>query len=243
MEMLRNAVAAAILAGGLMTAPAGATVMEAVFTGTVSSGYDLTGEFISPESYLDGQSFTLTYIYDTAIGYRDTITDAYDLVYGGSTHPAPNPTISAILTIGARSLSIAGEYNSSYSLCDLTFCAYDTYEAFVHDDVRTLDGSVYSSYFNVAVFGMQVGMPIDLETAFQFNTDDNYEIGSFSYSNHDGSTETLLQYTHGFLDLDSVTVSVLDDAPAPVPLPASGLMLAGAGLSLAALRRRGKRAA
>ena len=85
----------ASLAG--VSTPASAITMQAVFTGTVVHGDDITGLFgLGDNSRLDGLGFTMTFIYDPATPGAIRHTDAYnDQVYGGSLHGAVTPMISA----------------------------------------------------------------------------------------------------------------------------------------------------
>ncbi len=100
-------VAAAI---GLAGIPAQAAVMQAVYTGTVTTAYDETGVFgASDPSALDGLAYTLTYIYDTALGIRTTNANS-DLVEGGSAVATISPMLSAVLTINGSSVSFSSAY-------------------------------------------------------------------------------------------------------------------------------------
>ena len=110
-------VASALFALG---APASATVMQATFSGTISSGLDETGEYGAAGMLLNGQSFSLQFTYDTTLSIRDqhtthyldfndfAVTETVDQLYGGGYFGNASPVLSTNFTIGTTSHSYAG---------------------------------------------------------------------------------------------------------------------------------------
>jgi hypothetical protein len=80
---LRLMICAAMLAG---TAPASAVVRTAVFTGEVTSGYDLTGLFGVISNDLTGVAFRATYTYESTRGGQ-VITASSEERSGGGNFP------------------------------------------------------------------------------------------------------------------------------------------------------------
>ncbi len=56
----------ALLLGG---SSASAAIVRVTYTGTVSFGYDQTGVFGAPDAYLTGESYTVSYVFDTTRGF------------------------------------------------------------------------------------------------------------------------------------------------------------------------------
>jgi hypothetical protein len=63
---LKSVVAASAFFGIVSTASA--EVVFVTYKGTVSVGYDQTGIFGPPNSSLDGEKYTASYIFDTSVG-------------------------------------------------------------------------------------------------------------------------------------------------------------------------------
>ncbi len=233
----------ALAIGG--AAPAAAATIQATYTGTVYSSYDATGVFGVPDTSLDGQAYTLTYLFDTALGVRNGAgPGTYDDVSGGAAvgGAITNPTLSATLSIGGHSQTVAGDYFSQYQICDLSYCGVDQHYAYVLDFVPQLDGSFMQGYlFASAYDGLLDFLPDDLETPFSVVLSSlAYHYGAFAFTTFDAVALDYPVNASGNLRLDQLTVTNLDVAP--VPLPAAGLLLTGA-LSAFGLTRRRRRAA
>lgn len=237
--------AAALTATLTLAHGAGAATMQATLTGTVYSSYDLTGLFGAAGGTLDGLGFSLTYVYDTALGGRYTSPGSQDQVYGGTSYNVANPTISARLSIAGNSQSVGGSYSSVYSLCNIGTCGADQYDASVSDFLVQPDGSFSYNTLSAYLFDYRDFLPDSLDTAFRVANLANslQQGGYFQFLTYDAATQSYPVYTTGYLMLNSLSVSQV--GVAPVPLPASALMLlAGTGgLGALKLRRRRRRAA
>ena len=212
-----------------------AATIKAVYSGTVTSVYR-AGE--GPDyGDLTGQAFTTTYIYDTAMGNRDTITDnnrLIDALSGGAFTSVPNPLISAQFQVGdlivnvnpdntfnARIDKMAGG-NTYYHTANSDTTADPTYILFQN-------GLGYSTF----------NPPNSLDTPFSvadipdFGGNGQFAIGRVSGD----QTVYITAYS---LSATTFTVSLVTDdpTPSPVPVPAAGTLLLGAIAALRLLRRR-----
>lgn len=238
MGILSNGLAAAALAAGVVAAPAEAAVMQAVFTGIVSSGSDPSGLF-GVGATLDGEDFTLTYVYDTSLGGRITLPES-DYVFGGDGHALATPTISANLRIGSGSQNVDGTRESSFFVCQAVACSVPMYDTRAVDYMEQPDGSYVFNYVQAAVDDISLSVPDNLDTPFSVSIAALQQFGAFQFLSVDAVTGNVPIYTVGLLTFDRVAVTEV--GATPVPLPAAFPLLAGA-LGLLALLFRRRRAA
>ena len=119
--------ALALATGAGATQTASATTVQWTVTGTVSYSQDLTGLFGAPGGTLDGQTFMLTYLFDTALGVRSSIPQPpSDQVNGGTAIGATSPTLSARLEIAGHTQTISGARYSYYTVCDGSGCGLNS---------------------------------------------------------------------------------------------------------------------
>jgi len=101
--------------------PSHATLMQAVFTGTINAdligGAGSAGFFGLQEDQLIGQAFTMTFRYDTSLG---TLTegDGQAILEGGATPGTTSPVLSSTLTINRVTLSIPSVVSSDIGAND-----------------------------------------------------------------------------------------------------------------------------
>lgn len=221
-----------VAAAGMLSDAAAATVQVRV-NGTISNSSDMTGLFGAPGSTLDGQAFTLSYKFDTTKGYRDNQGPSYyDVVYGGAWYGVQSPTLSATLSIGGHTQSIAGQGGSTYYVCDASYCGGNSFSASAADYQPV--GPNLSVYNSVGMYftDPSANVPDTLDRSFTYTPSRSATVwGDFQFQTFDTSTWTYQTLTQGNLSIDSVTV-------AAVPLPAAGLALLGALGGLGAMSRR-----
>lgn len=231
------AISIALAAAGIST-EASAVTMKITVSGTATGSFDTTGVFGAAGRTLDGQAFTLRYVFDTALGNRANLgPDVYDYVYGGGQTGFANPTISADFTIGGHTESVVGLAGSGYYVGDAAFLGGDSFGATAVDFgsiSSTL--SVYNS-LGFYVTDPGVKLPDTIDKSFTYMpTAGATVVSEFVFHTFDNSTHSSQKLAQGQLSISSVTV-------APVPLPAAGLVLAGALGGLGALARRRRAAA
>lgn len=95
----------AIFACASFSVAATAGVKQAVWTGTIASGFDTAGIFGAAGTDLGGFSYTAVFRYDPSLGIRFT-TAEYDIAYGGSVYGAPTPMSYAAITINGVTRTI-----------------------------------------------------------------------------------------------------------------------------------------
>ena len=230
--MLKSLLTATVL--GMTALPVAAAVMQIEYTGTVTGGYDATDVFGTAATDLTGLTYTMTYTYDTSVGFRGTDPNS-DTVYGGSAYALPSPTTST-LVINGSALDGNGDYYSfDQRHNDGTFYAYTVDYA----NQYTIDPVTGAYVFNANQFyayDLALGLPADLEAPYSFDVADGSGGGSFQYQVHD-PIGGITDYAYGNMNVNRVTITQVNDV-APVPLPASvGFLIAGLG-ALVGLRSR-----
>lgn len=237
--MFRFLIATSALA--LTAASAEAATMKAVYTGTVYSSYDQTGVFGEADTSLDGLSYLLTFIYDTALGNRNTLPGYYDEVSGGEVYSAStDPILSAKLTINGKSFSVDGSYQG-FAGVQSDNSSYSNYYHYAHEyDPGDEDGKYKYSYINQNSNFTEGTVPeLDVATTL---TGSYYSYwGYFQKYEYDYTTGAYLSYAHGYLDPDKLVITRYtpdDGGPAPVPLPAAAGLMAAALGALGTLARR-----
>ena len=155
--MLRIGIFCATVFVAAVPAASGAATMQAIYTGTVSGSYDMTGLFgRAPGASLDGLAFSLTYTYDTSLGLRYTSATS-DEIYGGAGYGAPSPIFSAVLNIGGVAKVIFGTTYSfarqfdgfGYDYLD-HYQQEDTYDPVLGGPSTYAFGSLYADTLDVS---------------------------------------------------------------------------------------------
>ncbi len=232
--MLKIVCATAALA--LMSIPASAATMKAVYSGKVNYGYDQTGIFGTAGADLSGLDYELTYVYDTAKGYRWT-GGGYDEVYGGTGYGNESPILSAKLKINGHSTDFGGDYYGfAYAYSDQTSYSYRYDYAYDY----SWDGSHYSYDYIYSYAGFNQGSSGNLEDIANL-TADGWGYSYFQKYDYDYNNWEASSYTYGSLGASKVSIS--PNEPAAVPLPASALLLLSGFGGLGALRSLRRRAA
>ena len=229
--MLKSLLTATVL--GMTALPVAAAVMQIEYTGTVTSGYDETGVFGTAATDLTGLTYTMTYTYDTSVGFRGTDPNR-DTVYGGYLYGLPSPTTST-LVINGSTLDGNGDYygyDQRYNDGTSAFTQDYSYQY----TVDPLTGAYVLNYNYFYAYDLTLGLPVDLETPYSFDVADGYGYGQFQYQVYDPISGTT-EYAYANMNVNLVTITQVNDV-APVPLPASvGFLIAGLG-ALVGLRSR-----
>lgn len=223
-------------------AASGAATMQAIYTGTVSGSYDMTGLFgRAPGASLDGLAFSLTYTYDTSLGLRYTSATS-DEIYGGAGYGAPSPIFSAVLNIGGVAKVIFG---TTYSFArQFDGFGYDYLDHYQQEDTYDPQSGAFSQNY-VHQWGYDYGdaLPINLDLPFSLSglASTGQFAGAFGFFSYDPVLGGPSTYAFGSLYADTLDVSAV--APAAVPLPAGAGLVVTALAALRGLRSRRARAA
>lgn len=222
----------------LMALPASAATFKAVYTGTVNSSSNQTGEFGTTEVQgLDGLDFVLTFIYDPSVGLEFS-NSAIRSVSGGTITATSSPIIMSSISINGVTRTVDGAFAGSVGVqvtepCPNCLDSVDHFaQAFVSAPSRELNYAL-----SAQILDFDLPIPLSLTTPFGF-TVPAAPLSSFGFfSFFDSIDGVLVESVSGSLTLQTVSVSEVRDV-SPVPLPAGlPLLLAGLG-ALAVVRKR-----
>jgi hypothetical protein len=238
---LRSCAAVAALAFAAAQ-PAAAAIITVTATGTLSSGFDQSGLFGSPNTDLTGAVFSTVYTYDTANGVYEAYPNS-EAVSGGihqnNTIPSPG---SAVITVNGVTATNSGNVGSL-----LVAGSGNQYWAEViqrsWSDHVTVEDSIDLQGHRPAGTGLFDSWHSDCSP-------DDMCRGSFYFTNYyyntnPGSPAYYLFVDTGQFNVDSIDVVVSGyGGPGAVPEPETwALMIAGFGMAGASLRHRRKASA
>jgi hypothetical protein len=223
---------AALCAAGtlLLAGQASAAIMQATFTGTLTSGTDISGVFGDAGSSLGGQAYTSVFGYDTTLGYFAEFGGGgvfgFNQSGGTGTSTPLSPVTSAALTVGGATVTITPIVSADFGAVWIT-------TAPIYDVTADAGGGNRFAAYTSAKVGQLTNDPAQtFDLAGLGSADFTYATGPAAFSAK-GSVAR-------------VSVICLDDCPplAGVPEPSTwALMLSGfVGLGAALRRRRRTRA-
>lgn len=233
MVLLRRLVALAALLSAFGT-PAAAMVVQYTYSGLVTTGADVTGLFGSAGAGLDGQGYSLSFTYDTARGSR-IAGPGFDQIGGGAWSGSASPMLSAVLTIGGRSLSFGTGDRALLTALDggIWFPGPSIELEAYQSSAGPLPGShLDSTIFDTVVDTGASGLP-SLDAPGPMRNSLGRGNGFFSYLLTSGNGE-VIGHAWGYLHATGATAGT----PVPVPAPPAAALLAGAVAGLALIRRR-----
>jgi hypothetical protein len=232
---MRTGLVLALVLAGFIATPASAKIWIATFTGTVSGGFDTTGEFGLPGAPVTGKNFTVTIQYDPMLGsgYSFATPPLYvtegETRLGGSYYGAEaNPLLSVILTIDGLSHEFANSYQGLVGVENTHF-----YDQSIHGGINFQTRESYENFLTIDMTTLDA--PINLNTPFsggpsQYPGIPGLSIGTGQITSHDPGHYRFAQINF------AVTHATLRSA-APEP-GAWMLLLCGFGAVGAALRER-----
>ena len=240
-NLKRSACFAALAATAALAVaqPSHATLMQAVFTGTInadlSGGAGGAGIFGLQEDQLIGQAFTMTFRYDTNLGTFAETSDSATLS-GGATPGTVSPVLSANVQINGVTLSIPSVSSSNIAATDVSTglgaeciqtTGASTRPSGPGQESAIIDGCLGN---NSVPFSFDFSQPFSVHGGpVPFS-----EIGIFDQST--GQSLRRLDFRAVAHDL---VVTRVAEAGAGVPEPTTwALLIAGFGLAGARLRAR-----
>jgi len=227
---------------------AAATVLDVTYRGTFLSGSDPLGDFSAPGTNLTGQSYSLTFRYDTGIGQRMTAPGTLDWLFGGSAYGKPTPLVQTTLSFGGTSHTFGGSRVGAVLSDIITYGGGwggpvqppDARFAAEADDRWTdsATGMTVTSMIFATCNGLASSFPAPaVDTPFGVSSCAGGMNGAIRFNRLSGSG-TVLSSSGASLSVSQMQVSAVP--PAPVPLPAGGGLLMAALAGLAGSRRRAR---
>ena len=207
----------------------GAATMNAVYTGTVGSGFDAAGLFGAPGTDLAGTPFTLTFSYDTDTGFRDTSVPGVERLWGGAVYPGIAPAVTTRFTLNGQTQVIAGNYQGFVSQCAALACGAGLVQHlatdFQTDPVTGVSTVVYASVFK-GLFGdiLSGNVPSDLTQPYSLRFDGVFH-GFFDYFFFDVYDPVAGYSNSAFAYLNPTRLVV--SQVVPIPVPAGGVAMLG----------------
>jgi hypothetical protein len=216
--------------GVISAAPASAAVMVATYSGVLTSGFDMTGEFGPPNSDLTGDAFVATYTYDPEAAAMHFTGPGFDMIYGGAIYGTPVPLSDASITVNGVTHHINPITN--YGEADAI-----SYLFFDQALGSTISSSVYdASYISDA--GPASNAPTSLDQRYRNAFNDagtiygNYFAISIMYN------FSLQHYAYGTAAFGKIYYSVVKVGASAVPEPATWAVLLAGFCGLGAMMRR-----
>lgn len=225
----------------LSAMPAMATVVQATFSGTVSSGTDALGLFGAAGGNLAQTSAQMSFRFDTSLGAPVSDPFAVDGVWGGSMLGSATPMLDATVTIGGVSItSDATRFGYAALLADPSFGQSEQFQA---RGSAVAQGQTYATQISALFYGPGFSLPLHLDAPYTLTNlaamagQPNSQVfgdASFTFCPTTGNCLG----THPYFNWTNFSVAPV--VTAAVPLPASGLLLVAAVGGAGAVRRQRK---
>lgn len=232
--MTHKTLIAAFLAAPLLAAaPAQAALMQAVYTGVITTGSD-TADYFGLGGALAGQAYVQTFVFDTEAGTLNVFPEGNTRVGGSALSTSPVLT-QALLTINNRVLA----FDTSATGVVARGKVGSAFQAVIGVDIEENTATAYSYSYMNAVIGT-TSLPLALDASFTAVNDAGLA-SRFAQEAFD-SGFNLVESISGSMVASRVVYSAYVASepvtPAPVPVPAAGLLLLGGMGALALMRRR-----
>jgi hypothetical protein len=227
MKLLRKVLGFSTLGLAILTcsvwSSASASVITVTYDGVVSDGTDATGLFGPAGTALGGESYQLTYTFDTSKGALVPHPNGTELSGGPGSIGYSSPGM-AVLTINGRSVAINVDENApSQGLSHYYALDYGSYvftEQRVWNNVNT--SADYTSFLvDTYINDYTYAIPTTLDVPYSLNLGPGVDVGSgFNFFDHIWSSGIDVLQAYGDLNPQTVTVSIAEP-------PAWSFMLIG----------------
>ncbi len=171
-----------LIVGVVMAAvpvPGYSAIVTVTVGGTVSFGLDQAGLFGVAGADLTGDPFNAVYTFDTGMPGALTISSPTEVaVYGGSSYPAPTPSLGATIEIGGQSQHINGTFVGS---TQALITGGQSRQNQVAWDSSGSGGSSISVELLTDVYGGLGVMPLAVDQSFSTGSLASHSYGSFTY--------------------------------------------------------------
>jgi hypothetical protein len=233
---LRLLAALSIAVGLGWATSSSATTVNVVYTGIITTGFDQTGVFGEPDRSLSGDSYSLDFVFNTALGIAvdNSMTKS---ATGGSEYGVPSPALSVLATINGHSATVPLSYSGTISATQFGADVQQYHGVYY----LNTDGGIYTSdQFYAGVYSANVPFSIDAPFSYTVQPGDA-DFGLITLYEQDNNTGTQLIYVSANLTVSTLTVAVVPEAPTWVML-VIGFAAAGYA-SMSAGARPGRRSA
>jgi hypothetical protein len=240
-----------VLAASLIVLPVAgqSAVMQATWTGTITSGYDQTDTFGTGNTDLSGLTYSMNFKFNTSRGVRVTDGSTFDQLAGGLDYfgTPSSPVLSASIQINGKTRSSKGANQGYVYTQDANTYGYNYYLNSAYDYSTQSNGSskynYLYGYFYDYLLNTLLTTPGTLDQPFSlanggstYCTDYLGYCGFFQFYDYNAVIGDFRTYTFGYLDVSNITVTEI--SPSAVPLPATAFMLMGGVAGLGLIRRR-----
>lgn len=232
--MLLRTFTAALLFAGAAIQPASAATFLITYSGTVSSGFDVTGEFGTPAADLTGKSFSVVYTLTAPLAGAETYDSGRTgYIRGGSNYGTPSP-LSARITINGITQAIGG--GSFGQASQVNDDMGDSIDHEARDQTDYVNSYVYnsvaSSLYNI-VNSTDYTQPLTYSVHDGDYRDGGFALRVFGFDNE--GNFGFVRNASATLTNDLVTIVATSAVPEPA---AWAMMIAGFGLIGGSLRYR-----
>jgi hypothetical protein len=226
--------ALAALAALAVAQPSSAAIITVTVSGTLSSGFDQSGMFGAANTDLTGAIFSVVEYFDTTKGQLvlGGSGGTSDILAGGfGVNGLPSPG-SAIVTVNGISSSVSGN--------QIGLLQTRTNGATSSSQVNEVTFGPGLTTENGVAFGLSSSAPLHILDGWHTDCPaiedchGGFSFEQYTYLSQPDLPAAYVYSNHGAFDVDSIDVTVT-----AVPEPATwAMMIAGFGLTGAALRRR-----
>jgi hypothetical protein len=212
-----------------------AALIEAIYTGTIYYGTDLSGVFGVPGRSLAGDTYVATFLFDTTRGNSQSSPTSNE-VSGGSAFGTLSPVLEVVVEVNGYRASFPAPYLGLIGGSNDGVSSSQNAEAYRNET----DGSIgYSdgANFQIKIDGSSI--PSSIIGPFTYNVSNNdSDLGSFNFDTYDYILGYPTYYAYADVHISTLTVSGVPELSTWVMmlLGFSGLGLAGVSARRLAMR-------